>query len=189
MLGDRTQCARLLGRAEREVDIPALRVMEVGAGCGIPSWVMCQQGATVVCTDYPDNDLLFQMARSAHVCMEGAGAGEAYVRGLWWGENGDHCLNAGMPVDAPLDAGKFDVVLAADCIYTVAAHQGLLDTLTECLVPDTGVALCAFGFHGLAKQEVIVTFFDRAKDNGFTVEFLETKQVTNTHTRESVETM
>ena len=157
------------------------RILEVGAGCAIPSWVCTQLGAGVAASDYPSLPTVTAMLRAALLNGHGADAvgaaagassprahdGRVEVVGHEWGASVAPLLGA---LDAPAEGGqRYDVAVVCDCIYDPSGHDPLLRTLCDTLRP-AGVALVAFSLHGNVEDDNVWAFFARAVECGLTVE-------------------
>ena len=128
------------------------RVLEMGAGCGLPSLAAAHGGADVVATDAPVAGGIVALAATARR-MGPTFDGRLRVRRLDWG-------------DAARE-GPFDVVLMADIIYAPTAHEKLLATLRGVFEANPkAVAVVAFCLHGNAPDDKVMAFFDRARERG-----------------------
>ena len=128
------------------------RVIEFGAGVGIPSLTALQLGSTVTTTDYPDKDLLKMLSMNFNHYEN------ATVKGLLWGK---------------LLKNDYDVALLADLVFNHSEQQKLLITLKSSLKP-TGIALVSFTSHRPWLRKMDLQFFQFAADFGFKVELLST---------------
>lgn len=144
---------RILARqAPFEALGPGVRVLELGAGCGLPSLAAAHTGADVVATDAPVAGGIFALAATAR-SMAPQLSGRLRVRRLDWG--------------ADAKEGPFDVVLLADVIYAPTAHGKLLATLRGVFEANPrAVAVVAFCLHGNAPDDRVLAFFDRARADG-----------------------
>lgn len=122
------------------INVAGLRVLECGAGAGLPSIACARQGASVVATDAPTAASIFSLA------LSGIKYGFT-VRPLRWGNSLDQL---------------FDLILVADCIYDPASHVALLTTIKRSLKP-TAQAIVAFAFHGNAPDAAVLQFFSLAQ--------------------------
>ena len=128
------------------------RVLELGAAAGLPSIVARKTGASsVVATDYPDPDLLQNLAHN----VERYGG---HVVGFIWGADG-------APLLAHAPEG-FDLVLLSDLIFNHQAHPALIDTLDRCMRRD-GQALVFFSHHRPHLAERDLAFFTLAEERGY----------------------
>ncbi|KAJ1462082.1 putative methyltransferase-domain-containing protein [Pelagophyceae sp. CCMP2097] len=127
------------------------RVVELGAGLGLPGLAFFRRGASVVLTDAPTPASLCCLAANARRALAAPRArrgASVAVRRLAWG--------------APtLALGRFDVVVACDCVYNPIAHSALLQSILD-LLSESGVAIVAFALHGNAKDADVLSFFDAA---------------------------
>lgn len=155
------------------------RIVELGAGCAIPSWVCTCLGASVAASDYPSLPTITAMLRAALLNGHGADAlgaaaeaprahtGRVEVVGHEWGASVAPLLNA-----LGADSGqRYDAAVVCDCIYDPSGHDPLLRTICDTLRPG-GVALVAFSLHGNVKDESVWAFFSRAADCGLTIEHI-----------------
>ena len=73
---------------------------------------------------------------------------------------------------------RFDIVVAADCIYMPGLHEQLLQSIQRLMKQKSGVALLPFALHGNTADENVWAIVPRAADFGFSVEVLEPRQLT-----------
>ena len=110
-----------VGLAERLVAEPTLvagrRVLELGAGVGLPGLVAQSLGASVTQTDYQDGPLALARRNA-----ERNGVGGIVYRLLDW--------------RAPPALAPFDVVLASDVLYERGLHEALFGLLPTVVAPD-----------------------------------------------------
>lgn len=119
-------------------ELSGLRILEVGAGAGLPSLVSAAMGASFVCaTDFPDEHLLSQLRANFVESSLGEDGKNWAVEGLAWGEPAP----AGVLARAP-----YDVIVCAECLWMPEAHGALLRTLKELIAPD-GRVFCAWAHH------------------------------------------
>eukprot|EP00834_Sanchytrium_tribonematis_P007095 NODE_593_length_5604_cov_0.739691.p5 type:complete len:230 gc:universal NODE_593_length_5604_cov_0.739691:2527-3216(+) len=126
------------------------KVLELGAGVGVPSMTADYLGAFVTVTDYPDHELL-EMLRMNFKSRENCS-----VRGLLWGD----ALN-----------DKFDVILMADLVFNHSEQDKLLRTAKKSLAHE-GVVLVFFTSHRPWLREKDLEFFKKAVIHGFAVKEL-----------------
>lgn len=112
---------RLAGR-----ELRGLRVVELGAGLSIPSLVAAAGGASVVATDWYEPALTFVSVNARRLGLA--------VETMF--------VDWRAPPAALLDAGPFDVVVAADVLYE-PRNAGPLAELLPRLVADDGEAIIA----------------------------------------------
>ena len=159
--------ARLLAHGSIfDVAVGGLRVLELGAGTGLPSLAAVRAGADVVVTDNETPGAIFALAASARWAAAAAddGGGAICVRSLAWG--------------APAREGPFDVVLLADCIYDPESHAPLLATLASVFAERaTATAVVAFALHGNADDAAVLAFFDKANAAGLHVTRVDEQQM------------
>ena len=99
---------------------PAARVLELGCGLGLPSVVAARAGANVLATDASSDAVAF----AAH-CLSLNGV-EATVARVDWQEDGDYLA----------EQGPFELVLAADVLYTNANVESALRLMPRLLEPN-----------------------------------------------------
>jgi len=171
------------GRRRRHHPLTGLRVVELGAGCGVPSLMAMKCGARVVCTDLDDPNRIRSIAESMELNWRELSEADRdryphFSRSracpFRWGESSQ-------PVAKALNEDgteRFDVVIATDCLFIIDLHYALLAGIDELLARD-GVAIIAFAIHeAYSKDEDVWRFVDKAKEKGFEVEVLEAVQMT-----------
>jgi len=155
--------------------------LELGAGAGVPSWTAMGCGARVVCTDQPNADRIRCIAecleRNLHNMKQNPKSNGIY-------DNCQACpYGWGTPIDEVAKAlskggdERFDVIVAADCMYMPWLHIELLNSI-DMLLSDRGVALMPFALHGNTDDDDVMKIVDRAKEKGFDVEMLAEAQLT-----------
>lgn len=159
-----------------EDNVDAVRgrtVFELGAGGGLPGIVAAVLGARkVVCTDYPDEELMVMIRKNA--AESAAQIPEPRSRfvaeGYEWG-----CDPA--PVLAHLGefpeerAAGFDVLVLADLLFKHPQHENMVKTIEMTLGRRRDArALVFFTSYRPWLQQADLAFFDRARDHGFVVD-------------------
>lgn len=149
-------------------------VLELGAAAGLPSLISSLIGARkVVCTDYPDPDLLQNIQYNVdHVLFEGKPVSEAsnrpiVVEGYVWG-------NDYLPLQEHIggSGAKFDLIILSDLVFNHTEHAKLLQT-TKDLLSDAGKALVVFSPHRPWLLSDDLQFFESAKEFGLKPELIE----------------
>ncbi len=98
------------------------RVLELGSGVGITAAVALSHGAMLTATDYAEESLLL----TRMTCLQNVGTEPAGV----------HRINWRTPaVSALANNGRFDVVLAADCVYETRDIEPLRAAIDMLLAP------------------------------------------------------
>ena len=192
--------------------LQGMRFLELGAGAGLPSWTALHCGAAhVVCTDQPIAARLCALAEAAErnvrqmqTTTQRLLPQQVTVSSYLWGTDVEDLLRALPPstgvsstsIPAPssstkreeddpgdTDSRRFDVVVAADCIYMPDCHDILLQSIQQLLRPQRqGVALLPFALHGNVPDPHVWSFIETARNVGFHVERLESQQLTTSHT-------
>ena len=109
----------LADAVERDPPRPGRRVIELGCGLALPSIAAARAGADVLATDVATDAVAF----AAHsLALNEADATVAHAD---WGEHGD----------ALAEQGPYDVVLAADVLYTRANVETALRLLPRLIQP------------------------------------------------------
>lgn len=113
-------------------------VVELGAGAGLPSLIASKLDARLVtCTDYPDRELIDNLAHNFEVnCSEAVTAGKTLVTGYLWGEDISELERAshGRP---------YDVLFLCDLLFNHSEHTKLLRSSLS-LLAATSTAFCVF---------------------------------------------
>lgn len=136
-------------------------MLELGAGAGLPSLISAHLSAKrVVVTDYPDADLITNLAYNIEAC---APLLPIVAKGYLWGADPSSLIEEVMP------DGAFDVLILADLLFNHSEHGKLVQTVTKSLKKD-GTALVFFTPYRPWLLEKDLAFFDLAKENGLIVE-------------------
>ncbi|KAJ3322913.1 hypothetical protein HDV06_002572 [Boothiomyces sp. JEL0866] len=127
------------------------KVLELGAGCGLPSIVLARRGIQVVSSDYPDPDIIAKLNQNVKNNNV-----EIKVIGHIWGVRNDELQ------------GKFDYIIMSDTLWMTHQHDNLLQDLDEYLAPK-GTVIGVAGFHSgiyavekffkLAEEKFECTFY------------------------------
>eukprot|EP00943_MAST-04B_sp_MAST-4B-sp1_P004982 g4982.t1 len=151
-------------------------IVEVGAAGALPSMVASTLRAKyVVCTDFPDDNLIASIASqfSNNACYDNIN--NYNVLGHKWGDT-DSCKE--ILKTTALNGKKFDVVIVAECLWrdTYCQHANLLTSICELLSED-GIVFVAHTFHNPGYEEKDLEFFSRANnDFGLDVKLVETRK-------------
>ncbi|WFD36908.1 nicotinamide N-methyltransferase [Malassezia cuniculi] len=145
-------------------DVHGKCVVELGAGTAVPSLVSAALGAAMtVATDYPDADVLQNMAHNAAVLAALPRAPTLALRtaGLQWGAAGDEQRVA----QSSVHAGAYELVIAADVLWVSSQHEALLHSVEALLARREGARfVLVVGFH--TGRPAITRFLRRAYASG-----------------------
>lgn len=153
---------RLIRDRAYGVDVAGRTCVEFGAGVGLTSICCSLQGArNVVATDYPDDNLIENLAFNATKYPR------VSVVGHQWGYDV-------APVLALNGGEKFDIAILSDLVFNHPCHTALLQSLSRCLRRD-GYAMVTYTHHRPHLVAEDLRFFERAREEfGFRVEELGT---------------
>lgn len=150
------------------------RVLELGAGGGLPSIISALNGAKqVIITDYPDPELVENIRMNTQKNTPEAIQSRINVQGHIWGKDVTPLLG---PLKDGLETPRFDVILLSDLIFNHSQHQALLRTCETSLAtaqdaPSQTPCLLVFFTHHrpwLIKEDL--AFFDLARQRGWETE-------------------
>lgn len=123
------------------------RVLELGAGLGLPTLVAWLQGARVVATDGAERELALLRHNIAHAIPAEAvppGVPPPAVLPLWWGDEAQSVAvqaQLSTPAHSSMEERSspngstalqcresplFDIILCCECVYNAEAHEPLL---------------------------------------------------------------
>lgn len=116
----------------------------------------------VVMTDYPDADLIENLAFNITSCAESS---PIVARGYLWGAPTDELVKEISPDD------RFDVLILADLLFNHSEHAKLVESVKRMLKKDPEArALVWFTPYRPWLLEKDLAFFDLAREEGFKVE-------------------
>lgn len=115
---------------EHPEEVQGKSIVELGAGAGLPSVVSALNGAKVtVVTDYPDPELIENLAWNLEENVKGPASDRAIAKGFLWGAPVDDIL--------ALNEGKqYDVVILCDLLFNHSEHTKLVKSCLELLAPN-----------------------------------------------------
>ncbi|KAM0750066.1 hypothetical protein T439DRAFT_326035 [Meredithblackwellia eburnea MCA 4105] len=154
MLADRVACG--------EIDVRGKRVLELGAGVGLPGVVAVKRGARkVVLSDFEDDKMKQDLQHSVAEALEEDTA-EVQSRASL-------CMHTwGTDTSKLKRAGPYDLILMADVIWESSSHAALLKTLHSLLSSSPQATVhFACGYH--TGRQVVRSFFENTKQQGFEV--------------------
>eukprot|EP00658_Telonema_sp_P-2_P018939 TRINITY_DN17416_c0_g1_i2.p1 TRINITY_DN17416_c0_g1~~TRINITY_DN17416_c0_g1_i2.p1 ORF type:complete len:321 (-),score=76.09 TRINITY_DN17416_c0_g1_i2:181-1143(-) len=131
-------------------------VLELGAGPGLPSLVLAQQGAgPVVMTDFPDPLMLSNLRWNTHRNLSSQQRRQVSVCGHLWGSDTEDLMKL-----SPGGLG-FKVMVLSDLLYELE-HTSLLQSCAACLHPE-GTVWVSFQLHDPVVAHRYLEFFDIAQ--------------------------
>ncbi|KAG9011599.1 nicotinamide n-methyltransferase [Tulasnella sp. JGI-2019a] len=147
------------------------RILELGAGGGLPSLIAVLEGADqVLVTDYPDADLLHNLKINVERNIPTALQHKVTVQGYKWGADVQSLLRS-LSLDL---IERFDMILMSDLIFNHSQHAALLKTCDQVLsnapTSETGTIPCLLVFythHRPRLAERDLDFFRLAKEQGW----------------------
>ncbi|WWC71505.1 uncharacterized protein I206_105463 [Kwoniella pini CBS 10737] len=141
--------------------IKGRKVLELGAGAGLPS-IVCTLGGSkqVVITDYPDTNLVENMRFNVDVNVAGDLRGNVDVVGHLWGHDVKHLMTR-------TENEGYDLLILSDLVFNHSQHDALIKTVNSTLShkPDACI-LVFFTSHRphLVKEDN--AFFPRLAESG-----------------------
>lgn len=153
------------------------RVLELGAASGLPSLVCgLNDAALVVCTDYPDPDLLSHIQYNVDSCEGLAKKGNVVVKGFIWGNDEQELLHTKKNTETTAagitEDDKFDLIILSDLVFNHTEHRKLLTNCRNAL-KRLGVVLNVFSPHRPALLEADLKFFETCEEFEFKAELQE----------------
>ncbi|KAI6130140.1 putative methyltransferase-domain-containing protein [Pisolithus croceorrhizus] len=169
----------------RYQDRETFRVLELGAGAGLPSILIARAypNVDVTISDYPDEQLIQTL--SENISRNGV-SGIARAVPYDWGTDISRLVGLHGSQETLENDVLFDVVIAADTLWNPALHQQFIQSLVMSLKrsPDSRVYLVA----GLHTGRYTIQAFLRSIEtdgSGLVVESLLERQVTAAQTSRS----
>jgi len=170
-------------------------VLELGAGGGLPSIVTVKNGARkVITTDYPDANLIENLAHNVAVNLEEEERRRVDVQGYVWGKPVHPLLEPLSSLPYSRSSKKFDLVILSDLIFNHSQHDALLNTCESAISAgtsrqisesttttpdedddDASVVLVFFTHHKPHLAHRDMQFFIKAKERGWTCNEIYTK--------------
>lgn len=152
------------------------KVLELGAAAGLPSLICGVNNALkVLCTDYPDPDLLSHIQYNVDHC-EGLDPSKVLVRGFIWGQDETQLcydeLNENQLPEKIEESEKFDLIILSDLVFNHTEHHKLLGNCRAALKRD-GVALVVFSPHRPWLLDNDLAFFTECEEFEFKAKKIE----------------
>lgn len=168
MVWEGARCLSNFLLENKETYVTGKRALELGSGCGLCGFTYALNGGNVVLTDGDDACVqLLRLGLTQNLEAIVKAKGKALVSKLvWGGETPSLC-------ELP-----FDVILAADCLYSKACVLPLMETLTKHLIQPGNTRTILLLAYRLRDPEESL-FFELLKTAGFKVEMIGKKQRDN----------
>lgn len=159
------------------------RVLELGAGGGLPGIVTALNGATkVVLTDYPDDALTANLEYNVDENVRNEDIRKRVaVEGYVWGKNTKPLLEA-IRTSQDIEA-RYELIILSDLVFNHSQHDALLTTCEGVIAPSQPESknpapqvLVFFTHHRphLAHKDMV--FFEKAKERGWRCEEILTER-------------
>ncbi|EGN96839.1 hypothetical protein SERLA73DRAFT_170214 [Serpula lacrymans var. lacrymans S7.3] len=152
-----------------------LRVLELGAGAGLPSILISRvyQDALVTVSDYPDDSLIQTLLENVE---RNDVSDRCRVVPYAWGTDISRLISNNRTPGYEDDTHLFDVIIAADTLWNPESHGSFIETLRTCLrkTPDSRIHLVA-GLH--TGRYTLQAFFNTVEQGGFVIESAIEKEV------------
>lgn len=153
------------------------KVLELGAAAGLPSLMCGINGASkVICTDYPDPDLLSHIQYNVDHCEGIPASTDVKVSGFIWGQDETAlCYDELSETELPSsieESAKFDLIILSDLVFNHTEHHKLLTNCRNALKKN-GTALVVFSPHRPWLLEDDLKFFTTCEDYEFKADFIE----------------
>jgi nicotinamide N-methyltransferase len=163
---------------DRFKDRKALRVLELGAGTGLPSIMIARTmpNVAIVASDYPDENLIHTLSDNVRRNRTSESDSErCWVVPYAWGDDISPLLAPTHQQNAEGSA-LFDVIVAADTLWNPEFHVRFIETLCMCLdrTTDARIHLVA-GLH--TGRYTLQSFLDTVKTHGLQVERIMEREV------------
>ena len=138
------------GRAK----VSGKRVLELGAGCGLAGIYLATLGASVILTDLAP--ILGLLQKNVNTNMGGL---DANLRGDTLVTEFDWCHR---PIPEGLVPGSFDMIIAADCVYSSALVEPFARSIEELAGPNTTILVATerrdLDTHALFRESLLEGF-------------------------------
>ncbi|KAG6852539.1 hypothetical protein C0991_011055 [Blastosporella zonata] len=152
-------------------------ILELGAGGALPSIVAAKTGARkVVITDYPDDDLVDNMAHNVEANILASDRDRVSIQGYIWGRPVDPLLAA---ISRPGSQLGFDLIILSDLIFNHSQHDALLTTCELALSSNTESTPSILVFYSHHRPHLAhrdMEFFEKAKKRGWLCEEILTRK-------------
>ncbi|KAL4799839.1 hypothetical protein BDV19DRAFT_385125 [Aspergillus venezuelensis] len=149
------------------------KVLELGAGAGLPSIVTALAGASsVTITDHPSSPALLPNGAlhfNTKVNIPSLNPCAIEIRPHEWGTTLD------TDPWAASSKGSYTRIIAADCYWMPSQHENLARTMKWFLAPG-GKVWCIAGFH--TGREIVAGFFETVKGVGLEIESIWERDLT-----------
>lgn len=148
------------------INVKGKRVLELGAGAGLPSLVSCLNNAKeVVVSDYPDDIIIKNLEFNRKKNIPESHINNLTVVGHAWGKDIEQLKPTGKEFE------PFDIILCSDTLWMPDQHINLLQTLSKCLSrckKDNETPSTVYFFCGIHTGFITVDhFFKKSESMGF----------------------
>ncbi|KAJ7613775.1 hypothetical protein DFH06DRAFT_1274557 [Mycena polygramma] len=155
----------LAERVERGLlSAPGLSVLELGAGCALPSLLLSTLGTpptTIVVTDYPDPDILENLVRNVQRNKSMVVPGcTLYSCGYEWGAD-----VAPLLWEFGIEGRGYDVVILSDLLHFHGSHTALISSVNA-LLSHSQEARIHVAAGNYTKREVCDNFLRLSEEAG-----------------------
>ncbi|KAJ3130303.1 hypothetical protein HK098_004350 [Nowakowskiella sp. JEL0407] len=145
-----------------EINVTSKRVLELGAGAGIPGILAFLNNANhVVLSDYPAQEIMDTLQRNADSAKRFSKNTESSISvvGHIWGDQ-----STLSNVMTKINSQKFDLIFLADTLWLSEQHSALLKTISQVLTQDGEVHLVCGNHTGVY---TIKRFLEKASSVSF----------------------
>ncbi|KAF7351376.1 Nicotinamide n-methyltransferase nnt1 [Mycena sanguinolenta] len=170
-LAERIERGLLSASGSTSRDKERSTVIELGAGCALPSLllaILATEPATIVATDYPDPDLLENLAqnvkRNSHLVSQGC---TVHYYGYEWGSDVAPLLQ--LTHTGRTEHG-YDVVILSDLLFFRSSHRDLISSVEALLARSPEARIHIAVEKDNTKEEVCKDFLSLSEQRGFTFE-------------------
>ncbi|EGW34293.1 uncharacterized protein SPAPADRAFT_59716 [Spathaspora passalidarum NRRL Y-27907] len=149
------------------------KILELGAAAGLPSLICSlNQASEVVCTDYPDADLISHIDYNFKDLESKTKLCDYRVQGYIWGQDVSPLVYNKEEVVNIKEEDKFDLIILSDLVFNHTEHHKLLATCRKSL-KSNGKCLVVFSPHRAWLLEEDLKFFVTCEEYDLKAEKIE----------------